>query len=145
MLFRSIFSCPPYFDLEVYSDDPEDLSNMDWNVFKDEYKKIIQRTVSHLKENRFACFVVGDIRDEKGFYRNFTGYTIECFQEAGAALYNEIVLINVAGSLPIRVGRQFSSSRKVGKCHQNVYVFFKGDPKTIKTYFSEIEVSDLNI
>jgi len=95
------------------------LSNMDWNVFKDEYKKIIQRTVSHLKENRFACFVVGDIRDEKGFYRNFTGYTIECFQEAGAALYNEIVLINVAGSLPIRVGRQFSSSRKVGKCHQS--------------------------
>jgi DNA modification methylase len=140
-----VFSCPPYFDLEVYSDDPADLSNMDWNGFKDEYKKIIQRTLSLLKENRFACFVVGDVRDEKGFYRNFTNYTIECFHDAGAALYNEIVLINVAGTLPVRVGRQFSSSRKVGKCHQNVYVFFKGDPKTIKTNFPEIEVSDLNI
>lgn len=47
-------------------------------------------------------------------------------------LYNEIILINVAGSLAIRVGRQFDSSRKVGKMHQNVLVFYKGDPKKIK-------------
>ena len=58
-------------------------------------------------------------------------------------LYNEIILINVAGSLPIRVGRQFESGRKVGKMHQNVLVFYKGDPKKIREEFPKIEVEEL--
>ena len=32
-----IFTCPPYFDLEVYSDKENDLSNMSWEDFKDSY------------------------------------------------------------------------------------------------------------
>jgi hypothetical protein len=31
-------------------------------------------------------------------------------------------------SLPIRAGRPFEKSRKLGKCHQNVLVFVKGSP-----------------
>ncbi|PZX18092.1 hypothetical protein LX69_01129 [Breznakibacter xylanolyticus] len=142
--FDMVYSCPPYFDLEVYSEKEGDLSNMEWEDFKRDYAKIISESVSRLKENRFACFVVGDVRDEKGFYRDFVGYTIECFENAGAKYYNEMILVNVAGSLPIRVGKQFSTSRKVGKCHQNVLVFFKGDPKTIKDNFTEIEVDGLD-
>jgi hypothetical protein len=30
-------SCPPYADLEKYSDDPKDLSNMDYADFKEVY------------------------------------------------------------------------------------------------------------
>lgn len=33
------------------------------------------------------------------------------------------------GSLPIRVGRQFTAARKLGRTHQNVLVFCKGDPR----------------
>jgi hypothetical protein len=36
-------------------------------------------------------------------------------------------LITAVGSLPIRVGRQFSAYRKLGKTHQNVLTFIKGD------------------
>jgi hypothetical protein len=43
--------------------------------------------------------------------------------------YNEMVLVTAVGSLPIRVGKQFVASRKIGKTHQNVLVFVKGDPK----------------
>lgn len=100
------------------------------------------KSVAKLKDNRFACFVVGDIRDKLGFYRNFVSDTIECFEDAGAKLYNEIILINVAGSLPIRVGQQFKSGRKVGKMHQNVLVFYKGNPKKIKEEFPEIKVGE---
>lgn len=135
-----IFSCPPYHDLEQYSDDPADLSNMTYEKFYIAYGDIIFKSVMKLKDNRFACFVVGDIRDEKGFYRNFVSDTIQCFKYSGMELYNEIILINVAGSLPIRVGRQFESGRKVGKVHQNVLVFYKGDPKKIKENFPEIKV-----
>lgn len=135
-----IFSCPPYADLEKYSDDPDDLSNMPYDKFLDTYRSIIYKAVSRLKENRFACFVVGDIRDKEGFYRNFLGDTVQAFLDAGMCYYNEIILVNVAGSLPIRIGRQFEGYRKVGKMHQNVLVFYKGDTKKIKEEFPKIKV-----
>ena len=124
-----IFSCPPYGDLEVYTNHPRDLSCMDWPEFLDAYRAIIARCVSMLKPDRFACFVVGDFRDGKGFYRNFVSETIRAFLDAGTKLYNEAVLLTAIGSLPIRVGKQFEAGRKLGKTHQNVLVFVKGDPK----------------
>jgi hypothetical protein len=125
-----IFSCPPYFDLEVYSDDPADLSTLkDYKAFLDDYRGIIAKAVAMLKPDRFACFVVGDVRDKKGLYRNFVSDTVAAFQDAGAMLYNEAILVTSVGSLPIRVGRQFEAGRKLGKTHQNVLVFIKGDAK----------------
>lgn len=138
--FDFVFSCPPYHDLEKYSDDPADLSNMDYGQFIAMYRAIIAKSIARLKDNRFACFVVGDIRDKNGFYRNFVGETVRAFQLAGMELYNEIILVNVAGSLPIRIGKQFEGYRKVGKMHQNVLVFYKGDPKKIREEFPEIKV-----
>ena len=129
-----IFSCPPYADLEVYSDDPNDLSTMDYPDFKSAYHEIIYSAVTMLKPNRFACFVVGDMREKKGFYRNFPAHTIEAFQDAGMMLYNEAVLVTSIGTLSVRVGRQFSGYRKLGKTHQNVLVFYKGDVADIKTW-----------
>jgi DNA modification methylase len=137
-----VFSCPPYADLEVYSDDPKDISTMPYDTFLEAYRKIIAGAVSLLKDNRFACFVVGDIRDKKGIYRNFVSDTIAAFQDAGAMLYNEAILVTSVGSLPIRVGKQFTSSRKLGKTHQNVLVFVKGDPKVATQACGEIEIDE---
>lgn len=137
-----VYSCPPYADLEKYSDDPKDLSNMDYADFKDAYFSIIKKSIEQLKEDRFACFVVGDVRDKKGFYYNFVGDTVRAFEEAGAKYYNEIILVNVVGSLAIRVRRQFNNGRKVGKMHQNVLVFYKGDPKKIKENFPELNLGE---
>ena len=137
-----IFSCPPYADLEVYSDDPNDLSTMEYPDFKSAYHEIVYGAVAMLKQDRFACFVVGDIRDKKGFYRNFVSDTIEAFQDAGATLYNEAILVTAVGSLPIRVSRAFQAGRKLGKTHQNVLVFYKGDPKAIKTW-GDVECGDI--
>jgi DNA modification methylase len=135
-----IFSCPPYYDLEVYSDDPRDLSTLGEYVdFLADYRAIIAQAVGLLKEDRFACFVVGDMRDKAGIYRNFVSDTIAAFQDAGARLYNEAILVTAVGSLPIRVGRQFSAARKLGKTHQNVLVFVKGDPRRAADACGEID------
>jgi DNA modification methylase len=139
--FDLLFSCPPYHDLEQYSDDLADLSNMDYPAFLTVYRSIVIKSVARLKDNRFACFVVGDIRDKAGRYRNFVSATIEAFREAGMCLYNEIILVNVAGSMPMRIGRQFEGGRKVGKVHQNVLVFYKGDPKKISQVYPRIELT----
>ena len=130
-----------YADLEVYSDKKEDLSNMSYIDFIAIYRKIIQKTCEMLKEDRFAVFVVGDIRDKKGFYQNFVSDTIMAFWNCGVILYNEMILVNAVGTLAIRAGRQFASGRKVGKQHQNVLVFYKGDPKKIKDNYKELDLS----
>lgn len=123
-----LFSCPPYGDLEKYSDDPRDISTMDYHAFMGAYRRIILRLCERLKNNRFACFVVGDFRNPKtGAYRNFVSDTIESFRQCGLDLYNEAILVTSVGSLPIRVGKQFVTSRKMGKTHQNILVFVKGD------------------
>lgn len=125
-----IFSCPPYGDLERYSDDPLDLSTMEYPTFLAAYKRIILRCAKTLKNDRMACFVVGDFRDKKtGHYRGFVADTINAFREVGMGLYNDAVLITSVGSLPVRVSGQFESGRKLGKSHQNVLVFAKGDPR----------------
>ena len=56
-------------------------------------------------------------------------------------LYNEAILVTAVGSLPIRVGKQFSSGRKLGKTHQNVLVFVKGDPRKATQACGPVEVS----
>jgi hypothetical protein len=138
-----VFSCPPYADLEVYSDDPRDLSTMDYPAFVAAYREIIAAAVSLLKPNRFACFVVGDVRDPKGMYRNFPGDTIAAFEAAGARLYNEAILITAVGSLAIRAGGSFEATRKLGKAHQNVYVFCKGDPKEATQAIGKVDFGEL--
>lgn len=134
-----IFSCPPYADLEVYSDDPLDLSTMPYDQFREAYFEIIAKSCSLLKDNRFACFVVGDVRDKRGHYYNFVGDTVEAFREAGLHFYNEAILVTAVGSLPIRVGKQFVASRKLGKTHQNVLVFLKGDGKKASEAVGEVD------
>ena len=136
-----IFSCPPYGDLEIYSDDPRDLSTLDYPAFVEKYRKIISSSVALLRPDRFAVFVVGDIRDRKGFYRRFVSETEAAFEAAGARLYNEAILVTAVGTLSIRAGRVFSSGRKLGKTHQNVLVFCKGDPAKAAKAAGKVEVS----
>ena len=136
-----IFSCPPYADLEVYSDMKEDISNMPYNEFLKIYREIIRKSCEMLNDDRFAVFVVGDVRDKKGFYRNFVSDTIKAFLDCSVTLYNELILVNQLGNLQMRAGKYFNGGRKVGKQHQNVLVFYKGDPKKIKENYPELDLS----
>lgn len=124
-----IFSCPPYADLEVYSDNPADLSTLSYPEFRAAYFEIIAKSCGLLRDNAFACFVVGDVRDKKGNYIGFVQDTIAAFEAAGLSYYNEAILITSVGTLPIRAGRTFAATRKLGKTHQNVLVFLKGDAR----------------
>ena len=136
-----IFSCPPYGDLEVYSDNPNDISNMEYEDFCRAYKEIIDVACKKLKNDRFAVFVVGDIRDKKGAYRNFVDYTKKCFNDNGLITYNEFILLDMLGTAMLRTN-SFNSSRKAVKVHQNVLCFYKGNVKNIKFNFKEFENSE---
>jgi hypothetical protein len=122
-----VFSCPPYGDLERYSDNPADLSTMSYWEFTCAHSEIIRQAADALDNDRFAAWVVGDYRDRDGCYVGFVADTIGAFRTAGLRLYNEAILVTAVGSLPVRVGKQFDVSRKLGKTHQNLLVFVKGD------------------
>lgn len=142
--FDFVFSCPPYGSLEKYSDDPADLSNMGHEDFLLNYQAIIALACKRLKVNRYAVFVVGDFRDKKGNYRNFVSDTIHAFLECeGMSLYGEGILVTAVGSLAMRVGKQFTASRKLGKTHQNVLIFLKGDAKLATAAAGEVEFGDI--
>lgn len=138
-----VFSCPPYGDLEKYSDDPRDLSSMEWHTFAAEYGRIILRAVKQLKDDRFACFVVGNFRDAKGYYRDLVGLTVRAFEDAGAKFYNEAIYVTPIAGIRFTASRNFSTARKLGKVHQNVLVFVKGDAKAAVAACGDVVVAPL--
>ena len=139
-----IFTCPPYADLEVYSDLKDDISNMEYKDFLIAYREIIKNSTNQLRDNRFAIFVVGEVRDKKGAYYNLIGDTIQAFKDAGLDYYNEIVYITPNGTAGMRANRTFSGGRKVIKTHQNILVFYKGDIDKIKNNYTELDLEYIN-
>jgi DNA modification methylase len=122
--FDFVFSCPPYADLEVYSDLENDISNMPYDKFMKAYESIINKSCKMLKSGGLACFVVGEVRDKKGHYIGFVPDTIRAFEKAGMNFYNEAILLNAIASASMRANGNMKS-KKLVKVHQNILVFKK--------------------
>jgi hypothetical protein len=131
--FDFLFTCPPYGNLEIYSDDPADLSAaQSYEDFIGRFETIVERACARLRDDRFAAIVLSDFRGEwtaDGCYAGFPADCVRAFEKAGLRLYNEAVLIHPAATLPLRAARIFSGGRKLGRMHQELLVFVKGDPR----------------
>ena len=134
-----LFTCPPYYNLERYSKDERDLSNAaTYRHFLEKYGKVLRYATMTLLEERFAVIVVSEVRDPStGEYYGLVPDTIRIMKECGLHYYNEIILENNIGSLPIRAPKYFDQSRKIGRHHQNILVFFKGDTKKISDRYKK--------
>ena len=122
--FDFVFSCPPYADLEVYSELEGDISNMPYPEFLQAYKSIIKKACAKLKPGALACFVVGEVRDKNGNYIGFVPDTIRAFVDAGMVYQEEIILLNCISTAALRA-RKSMESKKLTKTHQNVLIFRK--------------------
>jgi DNA modification methylase len=130
-----VFTCPPYYDLEIYSDNQNDLSNMDDEDFDDAYANILTESYSKLKDNRFFCIVLSETREVSktgnykiGKYRNLVAKTIMGCEEIGFSFYNDMVLFNSQHQASKISKTYFDRNRKIASVHQNVLVFVKGNP-----------------
>src|SRR5690606_24417703 len=61
--------CPPYHSLERYTDDPRDLSRMDWPAHLDAVAATARELYRLLADDRFVTWVVGDLRGPDGHLR----------------------------------------------------------------------------
>ena len=122
-----VLTCPPYYNLERYTNEKDDLSNMpSYNDFKVAYTDIIKKCAFALKPNGYLIYVVEEIRDKDGNFYGLVPDTITAARSAKLNYYNEMILVNPIASLGIRSTKYFEASRKVGRHHQNVLVFKKG-------------------
>jgi DNA modification methylase len=122
--FDMVMSCPPYADLEVYSDLDGDISNKPYKQFLELYESIIAKSCNLLNKGGYACFVVGEVRDKNGYYIGFVPDTIKAFEKCGMKFYNEAILLNAIASASMRANGNMKS-KKLVKVHQNVLIFIK--------------------
>ena len=139
-MYDLIFTCPPYYNLELYTDNPNDLSNCEsYEDFIKKYIQVIKKCYNILKEDSFSVWVVSDVRSKDTTeYYGLVADTIKIHQQCGYKFYNEIILYNDTGNLAITSGDYLNKARKVGRQHQNILVFYKGDIKHIKEKFGPV-------
>lgn len=127
-----MLTCPPYFDLEVYSDDPADLSRAgDYAGFLVDYEACLAAAADRMAPDAFAAIVTGPIRDKRGFVLDLPADTSRIMERLGWRLYQDAVLITSVFSAAVRAG-QFGKLRKLVRVHQSVGVYHRGDLSRVR-------------
>ncbi len=122
--FDSALTCPPYHDLEKYSDDPNDLSNMrSYGEFNAGMMFCAQAHRKLMKPGAFVCIVVGPFRDKKtGELIDLPAHTVQNFREAGFIYWQQIVLSKNFGSAAKRSTNAWKGHKLV-PIHEILQVF----------------------
>lgn len=127
--FDCALTCPPYYDLEQYSDLPQDLSNLpSYAAFNKRMELCAQNHVRHMKPGAFVCIVVGPFRDKKGELVDFPAHTVENFRKAGFTYWQQIVLSKNSASAAKRSTNAWKGHKLV-PCHEFLLVFRIPDEK----------------
>lgn len=119
------YTCPPYYDLEVYSPVDGDMSNVStYEEFLDMFKQSITTIFNAMKPGTLSVMVVGNFRDKKGNLRHFNGDTVRLAQDVGFKLHDELIFWGASDIATQRSG-QFVANRKSVRVHEYILVFRK--------------------
>lgn len=123
--FDFSYTCPPYYDLEVYSSMDGDMSNVSsYEEFLAMLKNSMATTYKGLKPGSLFIMVVGNFRDKKGNLRHFNGDTARLGKEVGFVLHDELVFWGASDVAYQRLG-QFVANRRSVRVHEYVVIFKK--------------------
>ncbi len=122
-------TCPPYYDLEQYSDLPNDLSNLpNYDTFDRAMLTCAKAHFRVMKPSSFVCIVtcpfrVGGDKDTNEL-RDFPGDTVRNFRAAGFMLWQKIVLSRNFASAAVRSTVSWRGMKLVPR-HEELLVFRK--------------------
>lgn len=123
--FNFAFTCPPYYDLELYSNLEGDLSNAkNYQDYLRMLKDVMQIIYNSLEKDCFSVFVVGNFRDIKGELEHLNGDLIRMGKEIGFKLWDEIIWMGASNVALTRCG-QFGINRKSVRMHEYIVVLKK--------------------
>lgn len=122
--FDCAITCPPYYDLEIYSDHSLDVSNFKtYEEFNASMWLCALRHRELMKPGGFVCWIVGPFRDKKtGEIIDFKSHTVENFRDAGFLFWQEIILSKNFASAATRAGNAWRGLKLVPR-HEYLLIF----------------------
>ncbi len=117
-----VLTCPPYHDLERYSDLPDDLSTLDWGTFRGRHMEAIYRAAWSVAPGGFVAWVVGDFRGPDGVLRRFPDVVAGQMEQAGLEVWNRHIVRTPLVTAPMRWRRAWEVSQKMTMTHSEVIV-----------------------
>lgn len=122
-VYDCAITCPPYFDLEVYSDLQDDISNLgNYSEFNASMWLCAHAHRRRIKPGGFVCIIVGLFRDKKGELIDFPSDTVENFRDAGFLYWQHIILSKNFASAAVRAGNAWKGQKLVPR-HENLLIF----------------------
>jgi hypothetical protein len=122
-LFDCALTCPPYHDLEKYSNRSDDMSNMrSYEEFNAGMALCAEAHRRHMKPGAFVCIVVGPIRGKSGELIDLPAHTVQNFREAGFIYWQQIILSKNFGSAAKRSTNAWKG-KKLVPIHEILQIF----------------------
>lgn len=118
-----IFTCPPYWKAERYEKVRGQLSEMTYSEFLRMIEKNAENAYRVLKWNKYAIYVVGDVRFDDVYYPLHIDF-IEIFKSAGFDLWDIIINVLRSPHTAVAAGRAVKKRYTI-KTHEYILVFKK--------------------
>jgi len=123
--FNFSLTCPPYYDLEQYSNLDNDLSNQkDYNGFLEMLSKSVKRVYDCLEDDSISVWVVGNFRNKFGALEHLNGDLIRIGKENGFILLDEVIYEG-ASKVALTRCSKFEKNRKSIRMHEYIIIFKK--------------------
>lgn len=119
------YSCPPYYNLEVYSTLDGDMSNVStYQEYLSMLKQSLGVTYKGLKPESLCIWVVGNLRQRDGSLHHLSGDTVRIGQDLGFKLWDELIFWG-ASDIAVQRAGQFVANRKSVRVHEYIIIFKK--------------------
>lgn len=116
-----ILTSPPYWDLEYYGGEKEQLGNCPtYDKFLIKLYTILKRCFIVLRQGRYCCWSVNDFRRDKIFYA-YHSDLIELYLKAGFALH-DIIIVDLGYPISAAFASQLEQQKRTAKRHEYVIV-----------------------
>lgn len=116
------FHSPPYWDVEHYGDEPEQLGNGTYEEFLAGMEQVARAWLPKFKPGAWHVVNVNDFRREGRFYP-YHADTIALFQRAGWELHDTWIIDGLVGGLTRIFGVDKNAKRTAPKVHEYALVF----------------------
>lgn len=121
-----IFSSPPYWNIEYYGDEPEQLGNLTYAEFIHNITSIYRHCFRVLKPGKFCIINVNDFR-KGGEYYSYHVDTVNALKSVGFKQFDHIIM-RYQNSMRKCFPNQIWEEKLMPKQHEHLLVFLKPDP-----------------
>jgi hypothetical protein len=115
---------PPYWDIEYYGDEPEQMSNCQtYTEFIDDMQLVLRRNFKALRPGAYACYFINDFRKKGKMY--FYHMDLTRAGEAAGFEAHDIMIVDFGRGFRDVFVNQNIKSRIIPKRHEYMIVFRK--------------------